>query len=330
MICLLALVIFGILGIFSARYRIIAKEAVDCVFRRVTFRKCTSGLDSRLKSQITGSLMRRSPTLAGFVYRRFEIISWIFTAVMIWSIVFSAISLFNYVQYGNCNGKSNGEGFCIFDPLGNSKFSTFIGNYSGPAVMPDEGNSPALGPKEAPVLIIEFGCYRCPYTKRVEPVVSELLQRYKGAIRFVYRDFPLEAKHANSSISSQAARCAADQGMFWEYHHILFDKQNMTGHNQTLLGIASDLGMNLSQFTMCLDSGQHASEVFADFEAGIKAGIYGTPTFFINNRSLVGPRPFNDFTRIIDEEIRERGLDKFNLPAQAVNESEDGGLSCEA
>ncbi len=307
MICLLALVVFGILGIFSARYRVIAREALDCVFRRVTFRKCASGLDSRLRSQVAGILMRRSPWAAGFVYRRFEILSWIFTAVMVWSLVVSAISVYNYAVYGNCNGKTNGESFCIFDPGGTGKFSTFATNYSGPVVMPGEGNAPAIGPRDAPVLMVEFGCYRCPYTKQAEAAVREVLQQYPDMVRYVYRDFPLEARHAGANVHSEAARCALDQGEFWPYHRLLFDEQNMTDHNATFFQIAYKLGMNLTAFSECLDSRQHMPEIVEDFEAGVMAGVYGTPTFFINNRTLVGPKQFGDLRKVIDEELAKSG-----------------------
>ncbi len=117
MICLIALVVFGILGIFSVGYRKIAREAFDCIFRRVTFRPCTSGLDVRLKSGITGKLMQKSPRVAGAVYRHFEVISWFFTVLMIVSIILSARGMYYLVKYGNCNGPQGG--ICIFSPQNN-------------------------------------------------------------------------------------------------------------------------------------------------------------------------------------------------------------------
>ena len=122
MICLIALVIFGILGIFSVTHRKIALEAFDCVFRRITIRKCTSGLDKRLKSQITGKLMRKSPRVARFTFKYFEIISWFFTIIMIVSIIYTGIGAYNFVIYGNCNGPHSDK-FCIYDPLGSNKVS---------------------------------------------------------------------------------------------------------------------------------------------------------------------------------------------------------------
>lgn len=310
MICVIALAVFGVLSIFSAKYRTLAKEAFDCVFRRLTFRKCVSDLDSRLKSRITGSLMRRSPSLAGFTYRHFEVLSWAFTLLLAWSMIYSGVSLYNYLHYGNCNGKTNGEGFCVFDPAGNSKFSTFATNYTGPIVLPDEGGAPAIGPKNAPVLIIEFGCYRCPYTKKAEVTVQSILQQYPDTVRYVYRDFPIEASHTGANIHSEAARCAGDQGRFWEYHTQLFEQQNMTDHALTLNTIATELGLDINQFNECLETHKHLPEIIKDVEAGEKAGVYGTPTFFINNRTIVGPRPFSEVKKLIDEELKKAGKGK--------------------
>ena len=124
MICIIALVVFGILGIFSAAYRKLAAEAFDCVFRRVTFRPCHSGLDKRLKSQIVGSIMKRSPRAANFTYKYFEVFSWTFLILSVASLVGIGISVFNYVEYGNCNGP-NSSAFCVInDVLGTHNKTT--------------------------------------------------------------------------------------------------------------------------------------------------------------------------------------------------------------
>ncbi|MFH0752411.1 MAG: hypothetical protein V1914_02320 [archaeon] len=113
MICLLALPILAILGIFSATHRKIAAEAFDCVFRRITLRKCESSLDTRLKSSITATVMRRSPKTAGWIFKHFELISWIFLILMLISTFYSIQGVYNYVAYGNCNGEDS-PAYCIF------------------------------------------------------------------------------------------------------------------------------------------------------------------------------------------------------------------------
>ncbi len=119
MICFIALIVFAILGIFSAYYRRLAKEACDCVFRRLTFRRCSSNLDERLKSSITGKLMQKNIWLANKVYKNFELLSWIFVILMIASLFYSAYGLYNYVQYGNCNGQDGG--ICIYNNINKVK-----------------------------------------------------------------------------------------------------------------------------------------------------------------------------------------------------------------
>ena len=100
MICIIALVVFSILGIFSATHRKIAIEAFDCVFRKITLRKCQTGLDKRLKSQITSSIMRKNRNIGKFIYQNFEVISWLFTILMLVSLFFSGQGIYYYAKYG--------------------------------------------------------------------------------------------------------------------------------------------------------------------------------------------------------------------------------------
>ncbi|MFC1511854.1 hypothetical protein ACFL5H_01505 [Candidatus Latescibacterota bacterium] len=114
--CLIALVVFGILGIFSATHRLIALEAFDCVFKRLRFKPCDSGLNVRLKSQIIGKLMKRSPRLASFSFRNFEALSWVFTILMVASLFYSGLSAYRFAMYGNCHGADSQEE-CVFEGL---------------------------------------------------------------------------------------------------------------------------------------------------------------------------------------------------------------------
>ncbi len=311
MICIIALIVFGILSIFSASYRPIAKEAFDCVFRRLTLRKCESGLDVRLKGQITGKIMKRSPKIGKFLYKRFEIISWLFLILMIWSTVQSGISTYNYFTYGNCNGKQNGEGFCLFDPAGKSKFSTTITNYTGPIILPNFGNSPSIGPNDAKIEIIEFGCYLCPYTKKAEPIVKQILQAYTGKVKYTFRDFPVSSNHENAEFHAMAAKCANDQGKYWQFRDYMFSRLETMNHTKEgVKQVASEFGLDMNLFNSCYDSNKYFSDVEKDVEAGIKAGVYGTPTFFINNRTIVGPQDFDTFKKVIEGD--EKTISEIN------------------
>ena len=308
MICLVALLVFGVLAIFSASYRPLAKEAFDCVLRKVTFRKCKTNLDERLKSQLTGKLMVKSPKVASFTYKHFVIISWLFTILLIGSMAYSAYSVYNYTQYGNCYGPEDTGAFCPLTVLSGETNSNFESDYTGPIIFPNADDDPFIGPEDAKVTIIEFGCYMCPYTKKAEPIVKELLNTYEGKIKFVFRDFPLQ-QHGETKLHAMAADCANDQGKFWEYHDELFAYQeecrNSTDHKAMVMSFAENINLDIPQFEACLDSNKYLSEIEKDIEDGKKAKIYGTPTFFINNRTIVGPKPIKAFKEIIDEELKK-------------------------
>jgi protein-disulfide isomerase len=302
-ICFIALPILLILAIFSAEYRQLAKEAFDCVFRRATFRKCRTNFDARVKSKLVGRLMAKSPSLAGFVFKNFERLSWLFILLTIASVVIVGYGGYNYAKYGNCYGPESHD-YCAFS---GAEMSTVTNDYTGKLVQPTEGGDPAIGPTNASVLIIEFGCYMCSYTKEAEPIVKQLLEKYKGQIRYVYRDFPVTATHAESDWHSEAARCAGEQGKFWEYHDELFKMQEtcltVEQHVDFLKYIASQLELNTTKFNECVDSRKYMANVIQDREDGLKAGVDGTPYFFINNRTIVGPKKLAAFESVIDGEL---------------------------
>jgi len=310
MICLIALVVFGILGIFSAKYRTIAKEAFDCVFRRVTLRKCESGLDLRLKTQITGKLMRKNPRLGSAVYKHFEAISWVFTIAMILSLGYSVYSFYNLYLYGDCNGPTPG-GFCVFDPFihGNANQTTCTaqtppGEITG--TLSVSADDPSIGPSNAKVTIIEAGCFACPYTKQAVPTMKQIISYYGDNVRFVYKDFPVSSTHPGAQETAEASHCAREQGKYWEYFDVLFANQGKSGYDD-LMGFANEVGLNSTQFSECLTTHKYKSKVDADFNEAFRIGVYGTPTFFINGQVVVGPKSFNEFKQIIDSELAKKG-----------------------
>ncbi|MAG08203.1 hypothetical protein CMO89_01915 [Candidatus Woesearchaeota archaeon] len=308
MICVLALIVFGVLGIFSATHRKLAAEAFDCVFRRMTFRKCTSNLDQRLKSQITGRMMRKNVKLARIVFRHFELLSWFFLIMFFSSMIYSGFIVYNYALYGNCYGPES-DAFCPLAVFEGDALSEYDSSYTGPVVYPTADDDPSIGPEDAKVTIIEFGCLMCPYTREAEPVIKELLETYEGRIRFVYRDFPLSEKHAESDWHAEAANCANEQGRYWEFRDILFEVQESCkaaeDHTWELKVYAKELELDIEKFDDCMDSRKYKDEVINDFWDGVKAGVRGTPTFFINNRVITGPKPIRAFTKIIDEELEK-------------------------
>jgi protein-disulfide isomerase len=170
-----------------------------------------------------------------------------------------------------------------------------------PVVDVGTGGRPTRGGGEnAPVTVIEFSDYECPFCQRTEATVSEVLKHYGDRVRFVYRDYPLDF-HPNAKRASLAAHCAQAQGKFWEYHDKLFIRREL--EEEKLKSLAGELGLDQKAFDECLDKEQFKDAVEEDRSDGASAGVTGTPTFFINGRFLPGAVPFEDLKRVIDEEL---------------------------
>ncbi len=174
-----------------------------------------------------------------------------------------------------------------------------------PVVDVGTGGRPARGGGEdAPVTIIEFADYECPYCRMVEKTVEKVLETYGDKVRFVYRDFPLPF-HAHARGASQAARCAEEQGKFWEYHDALYGASDLS--TDGLRELADQVGLDRNQFDECLASNKYDKAIQKDIDEGANAGVNGTPAFFINGRSLSGALPFEQFKQVIDEELSRQG-----------------------
>jgi protein-disulfide isomerase len=169
-----------------------------------------------------------------------------------------------------------------------------------------EAGAPAKGPKNAPVTIIEFSDFQCPFCARVEPALQEMLKTYGDKVRLVYRQFPL-GFHANAQKAGEASLCANDQGKFWEMHDAIFADQHALGVDK-LKATAARLGLNTDQFDKCLDSGKYKAQVQKDVADGVAAGVQGTPTLFINGRVISGAVPFSEIKRVIDDELKRKGV----------------------
>ncbi len=162
-----------------------------------------------------------------------------------------------------------------------------------------------LGSKQAPVTIVEFADFQCPFCKRAEEPLKEVRAKYGDKIRLVYMDFPLQF-HANAMLAAEAARCAGEQGKFWPFHDELFTDQSKIG-TADLKAAAAKLGLNKDQFNTCLDQRKYEAEIHKDMAAGQSIGVSGTPAFFINGREISGAQPAGAFSEIIDEELSASG-----------------------
>lgn len=169
-----------------------------------------------------------------------------------------------------------------------------------------EARGPSLGPEDAPVTIVEFSDYQCPFCRRADPVIQQVLERYPSEVRFVFRNFPLDRIHSLARGAAEAAACANEQGHFWEYHKGLF-AAGAKYDAESLEQLASDTGLDLEAFRTCVKERRFQADVEADVAAGRKAGVTGTPAFFVNGIRIKGARPLEDFVAIIDQELGRSG-----------------------
>ena len=161
------------------------------------------------------------------------------------------------------------------------------------------------GNPKAPVMIVEFSDYQCPYCHQAELTINEVLAKYGDKVSLAYRDFPLTAIHSQAEIAAEGSRCALEQGRFWEYHDQLFTASNLD--KDALIEYARKVKLDDNQFGACLTSGKYKAEIDKDLQEGRKAGVSGTPGFFINGIVLSGSQPEDAFTRVIDEELARKG-----------------------
>ena len=161
------------------------------------------------------------------------------------------------------------------------------------------------GPADAPVTIVEYSDFQCPYCKKMQPVMQELMAKYEGELSWVFKDLPLTRIHPGAVYAAEAARCAGEQGKFWEYRDALFEAPRVT--DEVHPGIVDLLELDPESFEECTSSGRHRGAVEADSLEAQKLGIRGTPAFIINGILLSGARPVEEFTRAIDAELAAAG-----------------------
>ncbi|HUE88657.1 MAG TPA: thioredoxin domain-containing protein [Vicinamibacterales bacterium] len=164
-----------------------------------------------------------------------------------------------------------------------------------------EPTDPVKGPAGAPITIVEYSDYQCPYCARVNPALDRVVQTYGDKVKIVFKDFPLP-NHPEAPKAAEAAHCAGEQGNYWEMHDRLFANQQSLQIPQ-IKQYATALELDMNAFNQCLDSGKHASRVAENMKAGEALGVASTPTLYVNGRPVVGAQPFEFFKAIIDEEL---------------------------
>ena len=154
------------------------------------------------------------------------------------------------------------------------------------------------GPPDAPVTLIEFSDFQCPYCRRVQGVLKRLMTAYHGQLKLVFRDFPLRQIHPEAQKAAEAAQCANDQGQFWPYHDRLFATTDLAVED--LKQYAAEMGLDVEQFNTCLDSEKYRQEVQGDIDDALAAGVNATPSFFVNGLPINGAVPFERFVEMVE------------------------------
>jgi protein-disulfide isomerase len=165
-----------------------------------------------------------------------------------------------------------------------------------------DANDPALGRASAPVTLVEFSDFQCPFCQRVAPTMKRLRETYGDKLRIVWKDFPLTQIHPQAFKAGEAAHCAGDQGKYWEYHDTLFANQQQLSPEE-LKKHAADLGLDAAAFSTCLDTSKYGERVRNGVAEGTRLGVNSTPTIYVNGRMLSGAQPYETFVSVIDEEL---------------------------
>jgi protein-disulfide isomerase len=162
-------------------------------------------------------------------------------------------------------------------------------------------DAPATGAANAPVTIVEFTDYQCPYCHQGQSTMDQVLSRYEGKVKLVHLDFPLDF-HNEAMPAARAARCAGEQGKFWEYHHSLMTQKGALDP-EDLKGRAKALALKETAFGSCLASDRHDEAIQSELHQGTELGVTGTPAYFVNGRMLSGAQPLEAFADVIDGEL---------------------------
>ena len=309
--CIVALIVFGIMGIFSASQRALAKEALDCVFRRVTFRSCNTGFAEKVKGKLLAKVLKRSTFLAKVLNKYYEIFSWIFFILMVGSTIWVFRGVYNYYVFGSCSGL-NDSSFCAFDPNGENNKVSPLGDSSTCGVVQKNEKTFALkdvdlsffpkienGSKDTVVFI---GCYACDYSRKAYPDIIKLIEKKKA--NYVFAHYP--AKGPITDDLTNAGYCVAKNypDKYWDFNTYLFsaDKDYVL-KKENLNEILSRFSFDTKKINNCANSEETKMAIEREIKELNKTNIYGTPTIFINEKDFIGPKPYRVYKSAINKFI---------------------------
>jgi predicted DsbA family dithiol-disulfide isomerase len=292
MICVAALILFALLGIFSVTYRKLAKEAWVCVTRRVTLRPCETDFQTKVKGLVVGKLIGKNEKVASFVSRHFKGLAWVVVILSIASTVYLGYATYNWVRYQTCDPWTNncpvGAKACV-----NTDAGSFWGGLQRLFGVNSKTNiSSVAGPEQSgKINIVEFADYQCPACAMQYKVIDEFLKKHSGKVNFVFRNVIIPG-HTGSPYAAQAAEAARKQNKFMEMYGLLFSRQkewSSKGYYESIFeGYAKELGLDMEKFKADRDSQEVKDKITADIAEAEKLGVQGTPTLFINGTMHFG------------------------------------------
>jgi hypothetical protein len=308
--CLVALIIFGIMGIFSASQRALAKEALDCVFRRVTLRPCNTGFAEKVKGKLLAKVLVRSTFAAKVLNKYYEVFSWIFFILMVGSTIWVIRGGFNFYVYGSCNGL-NQSGFCAFDPSGANNKITGIGDGTTCGITPKTEATVTLKGVELSSFptenvegkdkVVFIGCYACAYSRKAYPDVLKLVKNKNASLTFAH--YPAKG---DTTFLADAGYCVNKMypDKYWDFNDYLFTTdENYILNPSNLDSILGSFNFDVKKVDQCAASPETKTAVENQTKELNKTNMYGTPTIFINGKSFVGPKPYRVYRSAINKYI---------------------------
>jgi len=308
--CLIALIVFGIMGIFSASHRALAKEAFDCIFRRVTFRPCNTGFQDKIKGKILSKIIARSTFWAKMVNKHYEILSWVFFILMVGSTAYVFYGGYNFYVYGSCNGL-NESGFCAFDPKGeNNKTTTVEGAACG--ITKDSEENLTLDGVNLEIFstinsdsedtVVFIGCYDCDYSRKVYPDIMKLIEKKKP--NYILAHYPAKGDTMFLGYAGYAVRKIYGEEAFGKLNNYLFtaDKEYIL-NKANLNAILASFNFDVKKINDYANSPETKQMVENEIVELNKTNLYGTPTIFINDKVFVGPKPYRVYNSAINRFI---------------------------
>jgi protein-disulfide isomerase len=309
--CLISLIVFGIMGIFSASQRALAREALDCVFRRVTFRACNTGFAEKVKGKLLAKVLKRSTFLAKILNKYYEIFSWVFFILMVGSTIWVFNGIYNFYVYGSCNGL-NATGFCAFDPNGENNKVTPLGDGETCGAISKTEKTVTLKnvdlssfPKKeisSKDTVVFIGCYACDYSKKAYPDILKLVEK-KNA-NYIFAHYP--AKGDVTNFLANTGYCVAKNypDKYWDFNSYLFSaEKDYILNKENLNDILGKFNFDAKKINECADSVETKIAIEAQVKELNKTNIYGTPTIFINEKAFVGPKPYRVYRSEINRFI---------------------------